>query len=289
MQADAPRNELALSGQPPRVRFTLQMTRAAVRQQPQALQAPQQLRYLPRVLDIRVFGDLAVARTRILSRTLQNPRGAIRQTHRHALQRIGAARADSAASCTVEGAAAKRGNGAGPGGLVRDAPPPAPDRAARSSPSTHPTDPSAARRSPLRNRAYTTPSAPPTRPSAVTNVHSPPRAPSERPSSTTAASRARISSRRSSTPGHLQRLHHTHPRQHRLAIQERRGSPTTHRAPAPATPGPPGPRPRAPARPRPDRPPAAPPGTPRGWRTAHRTSPRHPRPRSESAPPWIRP
>ena len=80
MRADAPRDLLTLRREPPSVRLSLRMPRATVRQQPEALQTPQELRDLPRVLDPGVIGDFAVARIRTSPRqlrdTLQHTRSA---------------------------------------------------------------------------------------------------------------------------------------------------------------------------------------------------------------------
>ncbi len=133
-------------------------------------------------------------------------------------------------------------------GGVRGAPRAARDTAARSSRSARPKDPSTARGSLLRNRAYTTPSAPPTRPSAVTIVHSAPRGPSPRPSSRIAASRARTRSRRSSVCGPTMQRR-ARPRSAPAPARASRNERITHNPPRTRSrlPDPPGPPPPDPA------------------------------------------
>ena len=89
----------------------------------------------------------------------QHPRGAIRQPHRHALQRIAHHRPHSTQPALAAADAAQPRRA--PGGPAHAAPPPAPDTAARSSPSTHPAAPSAARAGLSTSRAYTIPTAAP--------------------------------------------------------------------------------------------------------------------------------
>ena len=126
---------------------------------------------------------------------------------------------------------------------------------------------------PRNNRAYTIPNAAPTKPSAVNAVHSPPRAFSRRPSSTTPAElREDLLTTLQHPRAATQRAHHTHPREHRLTIKERQGSPTAPGAPAHATQDPPSPPRRAPPRSHQGDPRTPPPGNPHGWRTSHRTS-----------------
>src|SRR6202167_4694290 len=85
---EAQRDLLASGGEPPRVWFALGVPLARVSEQPDALQARQQLGDLPRVTDPRVIADHAVARPRPLRDTLQYPRGGIRQAHRDVPQRV---------------------------------------------------------------------------------------------------------------------------------------------------------------------------------------------------------
>src|SRR6202167_3622551 len=72
---EAQRDLLASGGEPPRVWFALGVPLARVSEQPDALQARQQLGDLPRVTDPRVIAAHAVARPRPLRDTLQYPRG----------------------------------------------------------------------------------------------------------------------------------------------------------------------------------------------------------------------
>ena len=139
-----------------------------------------------------------------------------------------------------------------PGEPAHAAPPPHPGTAAQSSPSTHPTNHVSGPRSPRNSRAYTIANAAPTRPSAVSGVHRTPRAALP----TTLIDHARqtrenllaaLQHPRAAT----QRLHHTHPRERRLTIEERTESPTGRHAPAHARQDHPAPPPRAHPRPPP--------------------------------------
>src|ERR1700733_9936733 len=80
VRTDAPGDLLTLGGERPGVGLALDATCAAVGEQPQALQAPQQLRDLPRVPDPGVVGDRAVARPRMIRDPFQHPRGTVGQT-----------------------------------------------------------------------------------------------------------------------------------------------------------------------------------------------------------------
>ena len=64
------------------------MPLAPVGEQPETPQARQELRYLPLIGDPRILGDLAVAGTRVLTNDFEDARGAIRQAHRDAIERI---------------------------------------------------------------------------------------------------------------------------------------------------------------------------------------------------------
>ncbi len=201
MRTDAPRDLLTLRGEPPSVRLALRVPQATIREQPEALQAPQQLRDLPRVLDPRVIPHLTVTRVRAprppalrqrptparcdtSTASARSPTGrqpppgrrrALRGTRRHQRRRRGSV-------CSRRAAAGPRY-----GSTII--------------PINSPNSSVSGWRWPFNSRAYTIPNAAPTRPSAVNGVHSTPRLPTSRPPSTTSASRARISSRRSKTSG----------------------------------------------------------------------------------------
>ena len=128
-------------------RLALGVTLTSVRQKPETLQAPQELRYLPLIVNIRPLADNAVAGTGVSARPVPTPArcDTSNASGHHA---TGPPQHDTHAPARTH--ETQEHSSQRPVGLARDAcapsaQPPLPNRAARSCPSNPPTDHSTAR------------------------------------------------------------------------------------------------------------------------------------------------
>ena len=218
-----------LRGQRPRVGLALGVPRPGVDEQPEALQTTQELRDLPRVADTGEGRDLAVAGIRAtpaqLRDALQHPRGAVRQAQVHIRQRV--TRAPRRCGGVLIATAARRA-------------PARPFAPCRGGTEIRQHD----HRHQLPQQARQRLTIPPREPRVddrERRAHHALRGHRGQTIATRAIAAALVDHRRQPREDRLaalqhqraraQRLHHTHPRQRRLTIEERQDPPHTHADP----------------------------------------------------------